>query len=109
MTTDPGDLVLDPFAGSCVTGEVAERLGRRWVCADTVEEYLTGALGRFQANGNGEKAKSSSRKEENGNFYKVPRPGILWNGIDADPLCMDGGRTRPKTRAKGKLSSGTKP
>jgi len=109
MLTDPGDLVLDPFAGSCVTGEVAERLGRRWVCADTVEEYLTGALGRFQANGNGEKAKSSSRKEENGNFYKVPRPGILWNGIDADPLCTDGGRTRPKTRAKGKLSSGTKP
>ena len=26
MLTDPGDLVIDPFAGSCVTGEVAERL-----------------------------------------------------------------------------------
>ena len=26
MATDPGDLVIDPFAGSCVTGEVAERL-----------------------------------------------------------------------------------
>ncbi len=28
MVTDPGEVVLDPFAGSCVTGEVAERLGR---------------------------------------------------------------------------------
>lgn len=28
MLTDRGDLVLDPFAGSCVTGEVAERLAR---------------------------------------------------------------------------------
>jgi len=29
MRTDPGDLVVDPFAGSCVTGEVCERLERR--------------------------------------------------------------------------------
>ncbi len=47
MVTDPGDVVLDPFAGSCVTGEVAERLGRKWVCAETVESYLRGAKGRF--------------------------------------------------------------
>jgi len=40
MLTDTGDLVLDPFAGSCVTGEVAERLGRRWVCVELLEEYL---------------------------------------------------------------------
>ena len=47
MLTDEGDLVFDPFAGSCVTGSVAERLGRNWVCCDTVEEYLLGSLGRF--------------------------------------------------------------
>ena len=33
----PGDVVLDPFGGSCITGEVAERLGRKWVCAELVE------------------------------------------------------------------------
>jgi len=32
--TDPGDLVCDPFAGSNVTGEAAEILGRRWISCD---------------------------------------------------------------------------
>lgn len=45
--TTPGDLVLDPFAGSCTTGAVAEKLGRRWVCCDASEDYLRGAVGRF--------------------------------------------------------------
>ena len=47
MLTDTDDLVIDPFGGSCVTGAVSERLGRRWTCCDTNEEYLLGALGRF--------------------------------------------------------------
>lgn len=45
--TDPGDLVVDPFAGSNVTGEVAERLGRRWLGFELVEEYLEGSIYRF--------------------------------------------------------------
>lgn len=45
--TDPGDLVVDPFAGSCVTGEVCEGLERKWVCCELSEDYLKGALGRF--------------------------------------------------------------
>jgi DNA modification methylase len=47
LLTDPGDLVVDPFAGSCVTGAVAEQLGRRWLCIELSEEYLRGAVGRF--------------------------------------------------------------
>ena len=35
MTTDPGDLVLDPTCGSGVTAEMAEKWGRRWVTIDT--------------------------------------------------------------------------
>jgi len=46
--TDPGDLVLDPFAGSNVTGEVCERLGRRWISIDIIEEYLEGSKFRFE-------------------------------------------------------------
>ena len=34
MTTDPGDLVLDPTCGSGVTADVAEEWGRRWVTID---------------------------------------------------------------------------
>jgi adenine-specific DNA-methyltransferase len=35
MTTDPGDLVVDPTCGSGTTAYVAERWGRRWVTIDT--------------------------------------------------------------------------
>ncbi len=35
MTTDPGDLVLDPTCGSGTTGYVAEQWGRRWITIDT--------------------------------------------------------------------------
>ena len=46
--TDPGDMVLDPFAGSNLTGGVAERLGRRWVAVEPIEEYIDGSRGRFE-------------------------------------------------------------
>jgi len=45
--TDPGDLVIDPFAGSNITGEVAERLQRRWLAFEIVEEYLEASKFRF--------------------------------------------------------------
>jgi adenine-specific DNA-methyltransferase len=35
MTTDPGDLVLDPSCGSGTTAYVAEQWGRRWITIDT--------------------------------------------------------------------------
>ena len=35
MTTDPGDLVLDPTCGSGTTSAVAEKWGRRWITIDT--------------------------------------------------------------------------
>lgn len=47
LCTDPGDVLLDPFAGSNITGEAAERLGRRWVAIELVEEYLEGSKFRF--------------------------------------------------------------
>lgn len=45
--TEPGDLVVDPFGGSNVTGAVAETLGRKWVISELRHEYLDGSLGRF--------------------------------------------------------------
>lgn len=35
MSTDPGDLVLDPTCGSGTTAYVAEQWGRRWITIDT--------------------------------------------------------------------------
>lgn len=46
--TDPEDLVLDPFGGSCTTGQAAEDLGRRWVAVERDGDYLEGAKGRFK-------------------------------------------------------------
>ena len=47
LLTDEGDLVVDPFAGSNTTGAVAEKLTRRWIAVDTVEEYLVASQFRF--------------------------------------------------------------
>ena len=46
--TDPGDLVLDPFAGSNTTGFAAELLGRRWISVDVSREYVQQSRIRFQ-------------------------------------------------------------
>jgi len=45
--TEPGDLVIDPFAGSNITGEVAERLQRRWLAFELAPHYLEGSKYRF--------------------------------------------------------------
>jgi site-specific DNA-methyltransferase (cytosine-N4-specific) len=95
MLTDPGDLVVDPFAGSCATGQAAEHTRRRWICCDLVAEYLTGALGRFK-----EKpvtrypTPARSAKEQDESFYRVYKPGLMWNGIVEEPLPKDGGAKR---------------
>lgn len=89
MLTDPVDLVVDPFAGSCVTGEVCERIGRRWTCIESENEYCKAALGRF-ARGQAETAKPVKKPDDNSNYYRVPRPGILWNGDEGEPLPENG-------------------
>ena len=48
LCTSVGDVVLDPFAGSNVTGEAAERLSRRWIAIELSEEFLKGSEFRFR-------------------------------------------------------------
>ena len=47
MTTDPGDLVLDPTCGSGTTAYVAEQRGRRWITIDTSRVALALARARI--------------------------------------------------------------
>lgn len=47
MTTDPGDLVLDPTCGSGTTAYVAEQWGRRWITVDTSRVALALARARI--------------------------------------------------------------
>lgn len=96
MLTDQEDVVVDPFAGSCVTGEVCDRLKRQWVCIELKEPYLLGARGRFVPTSQYSFLEDSGRsaKGESKKYYRAARPDLLWNGIPTDQLPLDGGRSR---------------
>lgn len=47
LLTQPGDVVLDIFAGSNTTGHVAETMGRRWVAFEESAAYVAGSALRF--------------------------------------------------------------
>ena len=49
MTTDPGDLVLDPTCGSGTSAYVAEQWGRRWITIDTSRIALALARTRLMS------------------------------------------------------------
>jgi len=44
ILTNPGDFILDPFAGSGTTGQCAQKLGRNFVCIEKEKEYHDIAL-----------------------------------------------------------------
>ena len=108
MLTEPGDFVVDPFGGSCVTGEVCERTKRRWVCIELVEDYCNAAIGRFIRDSM-ETTQSTVKPQTPSNYYRVPRPGIMWRSEHAEELAKDGGRSRPtkmKKESGGKKEEG---
>ena len=47
MLTDPGDIVLDIFAGSNTTGQAAQAHGRRWLSFELSREYVGSSAFRF--------------------------------------------------------------
>ncbi len=99
MLTNENDNVIDPFAGSCVVGEVCERLNRHWICCELEHQYVLGAIGRFN-----EKSRREIINEDMS--YKIFNPASLWGVNDESPLPEDGGKERhlkPKiiTRSKG--------
>ena len=85
LTTDPGDRVLDPFAGSCTTGEAAEESGRRWTCIKIRRDYCETAISRFEAQ-SGEPTPKSNHE------YRIPHPDMLRGPRSSDRLPADGGR-----------------
>ena len=48
IATNPGDLVLDSFAGSGTTGAVAHKMGRRWIMVELGEHCYTHIIPRLQ-------------------------------------------------------------
>ncbi len=48
-SSNPGDIVLDPFFGSGTTGAVAKRLGRRWIGIERESSYINVAQARIDS------------------------------------------------------------
>ncbi len=63
--TEPGDLVVDPFAGSNVVGLVAEQRKRRWVSTEINREYVDASAYRFSGPAVGNKSGSKAPVRRN--------------------------------------------
>lgn len=87
MLTDPGDIVLDPFGGSCVTGMVAETLKRKWTCVELSSEYIRGGMARFQS-----VAQEATRGKSA--LYSISTPCAQPVDELKVPLHPNGGQTR---------------
>jgi site-specific DNA-methyltransferase (cytosine-N4-specific) len=70
--TDPGDLVLDPFAGSNVTGAVCEEAERRWLAWDINPDYVEGSLAHFDEE-LPQESKKTARRAEKGKRARASR------------------------------------
>ena len=106
MTTDPGDLVLDPTCGSGTTAYVAEQWGRRWITIDTSrvplalarQRLLTATFSYYQladerrgpAGGFVYKRKQNNRGEEVGGIVPhVTLKSIANNEPPAEEVLVD--------------------
>ncbi|HEU4378934.1 MAG TPA: site-specific DNA-methyltransferase [Hyphomicrobiaceae bacterium] len=104
-TSNPGDLVLDPFFGTGTTGAVAKRLGRRWLGIERDQVYAAAAEARIlrvqpHAPSALETAKSK-RHEPRVPFGTIIELGILEPGIT---LTDERGHIRAEVRADGTLA-----
>ena len=64
LCTEPGQLVLDPFAGSNTTGYVAETLNRRWLSSELNSDYVRASALRFRTQGTPRDAHPTRRNAE---------------------------------------------
>jgi DNA modification methylase len=100
MLTDKGDLVVDPFGGSCVTGEVAERLKRKWLCSELLEDYVQGAVGRFDRplRSQSQDMLFAGSEKPSDTSYKIFHPAAMWSDDEGEQLSPDGGKCRPVSK-----------
>ena len=106
-TTNPGDVVLDPFFGTGTTGAVAKRLGRRWIGLEREEGYRALAEARIAAVepcAEGDLGITRPKRAE----PRVPFGALVERGMlrPGDELECPAGRHRAKVRADGTLSGG---
>ena len=106
-TTNPGDIVLDPFFGTGTTGAAARRLGRHFIGLEKDQAYAEVARGRIAAieMGSGEAidVTKSKRAEVRVAFGSLVESGMVKPGATLyDPK----GRPMAQVRADGSIKAG---
>jgi modification methylase len=105
-SSNPGDVVLDPFFGTGTTGAVAKTLGRRYIGIERDADYIAGAKRRLAKTKPVADEKllttPSKRSEPRIPFGSVVERGLLEPGT---VLCDASGRFTAKVRADGTLIS----
>ena len=90
LASDPGDLVLDSFAGSGTTGAVAHKMGRRWIMVELGEHCQTHIIPRLRKVIDGEDGggvTDSSGWEGGGGFrYYRLAPSLIVNDRWGNPV-----------------------
>jgi modification methylase len=104
-TTNPGDVVLDPFFGTGTTGAVAKQLGRRWLGIERDRTYAAAAEKRISRvrphSPSALETVKSKRHEPRVPFGTIIELGILEPGIT---LTDERGNIRAEVRADGTLA-----
>jgi modification methylase len=104
-TTNPGDVILDPFFGTGTTGAAAKRLGRRWLGIESDANYARASeerIGRIEPlPPSALETVRSKRQEPRVPFGTIVELGILEPGIT---LTDEGGRFRAQVKADGSLA-----
>jgi len=107
-TTNPGDVVLDPFFGTGTTGAAAKRLGRHYIGIERDTAYLDVARKRLAAITRGASdtldVTQSKRAQPRIPFGALVERGMLKPG---DTLYCPKGRNTARVRADGTLIAGT--
>ena len=106
-TTNPSDVVLDPFFGTGTTGAVAERLGRSWVGIEREASYRRIAEERIAAvrpsDPDAIEVTRAKRAEPRVPFGALVERGLVAPG---DELVSQNGRHKARVRADGTLTGG---
>jgi modification methylase len=103
-STNPGDLVLDPFFGTGTTGAAAKRLGRRWLGIEREADYAATAQARIDKVRPLPPSALETAKGKRGE-PRVPFGTIIELGIlePGSALTDERGRIRAEVRADGTL------
>ncbi|HXF55477.1 MAG TPA: site-specific DNA-methyltransferase [Hyphomicrobiaceae bacterium] len=105
-STNPGDVVLDPFFGTGTTGAVAKRLGRKWIGIERDAQYAKQAeqrIGRVRTlPPSALETARSKRQEPRVPFGTIIELGMLEPG---SPLYDERGQIRAEVRADGTLAA----